>query len=65
MDEYLLDNGHILFSYYNKKKNEGDSKHVSATRSNVDSTPSIMDFFQKHEEEHPSEEAADEEMSRY
>lgn len=57
MNEYLLENGHILFSYYNQKKTEISSidtkqqHHSSNGGAKTIQGPSILDFFNKIKDE--------------
>ena len=53
MNDYLLDNGHILFSYYNQKKNEGESQITD--RKHKHQGPSILDFFSTMEDKSSSD----------
>lgn len=46
MNDYMIENGHILFSYYNSKKNMDTFDEVKKSSG----PPSILDFFKQIEE---------------
>lgn len=57
MNDYLLENGHVLFSYYNEKKSETNSGG-GYSQSNT-----ILDFFNTNKEEDTEQE--DDTKTRY